>query len=934
MKDIIPAKKERPILGLTGLGGGVGSPLIGGGGDITYVDDVFAPSLYLSTGEDKPIQSQPNAINLGTSNSGRSVYFNGFNDSLTSRYTADYCLGNNEFCMEAWVYHEGAFDNYDVIWGNWGSGTTGYVWEFVGTQDANVSDLEFYYHDSDNNFVGPIQGGTMSKNSWHHVAITRTLASGNLTFRLFIDGVMHGTGTQNNTTIRNGNSDFVMGAASGHNGTGGQFTGYISNFRLTVGEPVYTANFTPSTEELTTTSQGVTASNVKLLCCQGETVSAATKQTAYPYQLRSQKMGAPSSEAFGPFTSSTSSDGGMVWFKGRSNTGNPNIVDSIRGGTSYSFTNTTQVGTDTGYHIKTFNAGGFTVQNNGSGSNAAGEQYVGWTFKTQKKFFTQLQYDGNGVNRQIPHDLGSVPGMMMIKRIDGGGSSSYWRVYHRSNNGGTTPQNYAIWLDRQNEAVASPTSWNDTAPTALNFTVGTHEQVNHVDGTYMAYLFAHDAGGFGEDDESIVKCGGYTGNGSNDGPEINLGWEPQYIYIKRAVGGSEHWILFDTARQISNMGTSGTSSEGAEFDIETSANATERQSINWLHVTTTGFKIDVDYNHINGNSSNKYIYLAIRRPDGKVGRPPTADTAANYFHSAYSRAGTPNHYTACSTLPFAPDTCIMKQPTGGSAWLMGTRQTGKAVLECNDTTTQSYNQYWEWDYPRGWQSYTGDNTSWQTWGWKRGLTHDVVAYKGNGTAGRQFTHGMNAVPEMIWVKSRDNSTNWGVYHVGLNDGTNPENYRIFLNEANGNGGDTTYWNDTAPTKTTVTVGSNNAVNQNGFNFVMYLFASVNGVSKCGYYTGTGATGNAITDVGFRPRFVIIKRTDYNTTDNWYQLDTTRGINAATGLSGGQDLWLKMNSNASNQADPFFSLQDNGFTITDTGFAINGTGAKYIYYAHA
>ena len=926
MKDIIPAKKQSPILGLAGMGGGVGSNLVAGGTDeIKYIDDVFAPSLYLANGQAKPVLSSATGINLGTSNSGRSVYFNGFNDALKLNYTADYCLGSSEFCLEAWVYHEGNFDNYDVIFGNWAA-TQGYVLECVGTQDAVQSDLEFYYYDDGNNFVGPIQGGTLTMNTWHHVAITRTLYAGNLTFRMFIDGVMHGTGTQDNKTMRNGSDDFrigVAGAGNPHNGGQGQWTGFISNLRLTVGQPVYSANFTPSTAPLTTTSQGVTASNVKLLCCQGETSMAATKQTAYPYDVQVEKWGAPAPMNYGPFTSSDASDGGMVWFKGRSNAGsNPNIVDSIRGGTSYSFTNTTQTGTDVGYHIKTFDAGGFTVQNNGGGSNATGNTYIGWTFKTQEKFFTQVQYTGTGSATTIAHDLGSTPGMIFVKNVTGGGGSANWKVYHRKNNGGTNPQNYALDLNDQGDIYAASSTWNNTAPTSTVFSIGTSNDVNQSGQTFMAYLWAHDAGGFGEDNESIIKCDNYTGNYSTDGPTINLGWEPQYIFIKRASGGSEHWICFDTARQISNLA-------GLDFDIETSANAVEREAINWLHVTPTGFKIDGQYNHINGSNDN-YVYMAIRRVDGKVGRPPTADTAQNYFQSAYSRESTPDNKTATSTLPFAPDTCIMKQPAGGSNWLIGSRQTGRATQECNEDGTLGDNQYWEWDYPRGWQSYTADNSTWQTWGWKRGLSHDVVCYLGNGTSGRQITHNMNSVPEMIWVKSRDNSLNWGVYHVGLNGGTTPQNYRIFLNEPNQEGADQNYWNNTAPTKTAVTVGDSGATNQNGFNFVMYLFASIDGVSKCGYYTGTAATGNVIT-TGFQPRFIIIKRTDgaNGLNSSWYQLDTTRGITNDAG-----DYWIRMNSNASNQVDPLVNLTSTGFTITDTGDFVNGSNMKYIYYAHA
>jgi len=921
MKDIIPARKQSPILGLTGMGGGVGGNLVAGGSkEFTYVDDVFTPSLYEGNGSDNPVYTgSPNGINLGTTNSGRSVYFNGFNDALKIKNHSDYQIAANDFCLEAWVYHIEAFDNYDVIFGNW-TGQESYVFETVGSGDT--TELEFYFFDDSNTFVGPIQGGNLTKNTWHHVAVTRATESGNLKFRLFVDGVMHGSGTQNNSTVRSGTGDFLIGTANeNYDGTGGQWNGYISNLRLTVGQAIYTANFTPSTEPLTTTSQGATASNVKLLCCQGETAVAATKQTAWPNDVQTQKRGGPAPTAFGPFTAAQASDGGMVWFKNRSNTGSPNIVDTKRGGTQYVFTSSTQAGNDNGYHIKTFDAGGFTVQNNGSGSNQDNENFVGWTFKDHKKFFTQVKYTGTGSTQQIAHNLGSVPGMIMVKQTSNGGGSANWRVYHRKLNDGTNPENYIIYLNLQNGETSEPQAFG-AAPTATHFTVGTQGETNLSGQTFMAYLFAHDAGGFGEDDESIVKCDSYVGNGNNNGPEIDFGWEPQYVFIKRATG-SEHWMAFDVARQIQNR--DGDYDAAPEFDIETSASAVERQSIEWMTVTSTGFKLENGNNHVNGNN-DRYIYLAIRRPDGKVGRPATADTAHNYFHSAYSRLSTPNDKTPANTMPFNVDTGLMKEPAAINSWLLGTRQLGTETVNTDLTNKGTNNSYWEWDYPRGWISYTGNNSSWQTWGWKRGITHDVVTFLGNGADDKVITHSMNKVPEMIWVKNRSQTTNWAVYHVGLNGGTNPQNYRVFLNETTAEGIESAYFYNTAPTKTTVTLGSSPVTNGNGNSMVMYLFSSVDGVCKCGSYTGTAATGNVVT-TGFRPRFIIIKRV--NDTGSWWQIDTTRGI-----TNNGGDLWLLMNTNQTNQTDPLVNLTDTGFTVVDTGTGVNGNNDKYIYYAHA
>jgi hypothetical protein len=81
----------------------------------------------------------------------------------------------------------------------------------------------------------------------------------------------------------------------------------------------------------------------------------------------------------------------------------------------------------------------------------------------------------------------------------------------------SNPQNYGLWF--QTDARDLDTYWNNTAPTATQFTVGTKDGTNASGGTYVAYLFAHDAGGFGDaGTDSVVSCGSYTGNGSTSGP--------------------------------------------------------------------------------------------------------------------------------------------------------------------------------------------------------------------------------------------------------------------------------------------------------------------------------------------------------------------------------------------------------------------------------
>ena len=179
---------------------------------------------------------------------------------------------------------------------------------------------------------------------------------------------------------------------------------------------------------------------------------------------------------------------------------------------------------------------------------------------------------------------------------------------------------------------------------------------------------------------------------------------------------------------------------------------------------------------------------------------------------------------------------------------------------------------------------------------------------------------------MIWRKNRDNgSDNWQVYHIGLNGGTNPQLYRLYLNTTSAEMSDQWTWTN-APTDTHFTVGANGAVNRNNDDFITMLFASVEGVSKVGYYDGTGSAGNA-QNIGFQPRFIMIKRA--NAVENWPTFNTILGLGA------GNDPWLNIDDDASQfTGQDLLSVSSTGFTLNDGQAMMNASGGKYIYYAHA
>ncbi len=178
---------------------------------------------------------------------------------------------------------------------------------------------------------------------------------------------------------------------------------------------------------------------------------------------------------------------------------------------------------------------------------------------------------------------------------------------------------------------------------------------------------------------------------------------------------------------------------------------------------------------------------------------------------------------------------------------------------------------------------------------------------------------------MMWLKKRNGSFNWQVYHSGLNSGTDPEDYYLILNATSDEANNSNRWNDTAPTATQFTV--NGAITDSGSTQIMYLFASLDGISKVSHYTGTGADGHQI-DCGFSSgaRFVLIKRVDQN--EDWMVFDTERGI------VSGNDSYLRLNlSNAENTGNDLIDPYSSGFAVNNDA-KVNASGGRYVFYAIA
>jgi len=599
-------------------------------------------------------------------------------------------------------------------------------------------------------------------------------------------------------------------------------------------------------------------------------------------------------------------EGGLVWINGRNvATGIVNWDTTMSPYANLSTYNTDAI-IDQGspYGIASANTDGFSIGNtNWIRVNSSGYTYASWTFRKAEKFFDVVTYTGNNVaGRTIAHNLGSVPGCIIVKAIN---DARNWTVFHHQLDGVASNQG-AVFLNTTDAITYSSTLWNNTSPTASVFTVGASGNVNSSGNTYVAYLFAHDAGGFGADGtENVISCGSYTGNGSATGPVVSLGWEPQWVLVKRTDFTSQ-WTLSDNMR--------GQPVGGATKILYTDSTDAEGSATTAVSPNADGFQVMSAGTTFNA-SGGTYIYIAIRRGPMKV---PTSGTEV---YNISSRQATAPGYVS----GFPVDMYFYRRSDAATNWLLGDRLRGGNVLFTNLTDAESAAVNVKFDYMNGTDSNTGAFATLYGWMFRRAPGFfDVVCWTGDGVGTtRTLVHNLGVVPEIVIAKKRGVSSPWY---------TNFANYSVALNSTNA--GTTppfpTVWGDgstyIAPTADNFTVNSD--LNQAGQALVGYLFATVPGVSKVGSYTGTATTN--LIDCGFSSgaRFVLIKRAD--STGDWYVYDSARGIVA------GNDPYLLLNSTAAEvTSTDYVDTYSAGFELTSTAPAgLNASGGTYIFLAIA
>jgi len=606
-----------------------------------------------------------------------------------------------------------------------------------------------------------------------------------------------------------------------------------------------------------------------------------------------------------------STKGGLVWIKRRDAAINHKLTDTTRGNTKILETDNTNGEATSTTSVTAFSSAGFSL-GSAAGVNANSSPFVSWTFRKQPKWFDIQTWTGNGTEpRTISHNLGSVPGCIIVKVTSG--ITDNWVVYHRS-----LGTNQFLKLNTT-DAVGGSASVFSSAPNATSFFVGNDSAVNQSACTYVAYVFAHDAGGFGlTGTDNVISCGSYTGNGTTSN-EITLGYEPQWIMVKKT-SAADPWLMFDTMRgwSLTAQRNFEANTASQEYNFET-----QYAGVPFGSPTATGFKLTSNYTATNASGST-YIYIAIRRGPMKV---PTTGTSV-FSPKTWTGTGATANVTGIgfpSDLWIAHGRNLASQPIFNDR-LRGAGQDLFPNQTTAETTQTSVTSFASMDGVT-FGTDSGVNLStylYINYAMRRAPSFfDVVCYTGTSSA-RTVTHNLTVAPELMIFKARNTgSDNWFVYAAPLGPTKG-----LYLNQTNAAITSAGVVNNTAPTASVFTTSAAAFTNINTTTYVAYLFATCAGVSKVGSYTGTGTTKQI--DCGFTggARFVLIKRTD--STGDWYVWDSARGIVA------GNDPYLLMNSTVAEVTNTdYIDTYSAGFEISSTApAAINASGGTFIFLAIA
>jgi hypothetical protein len=313
-------------------------------------------------------------------------------------------------------------------------------------------------------------------------------------------------------------------------------------------------------------------------------------------------------------------------------------------------------------------------------------------------------------------------------------------------------------------------------------------------------------------------------------------------------------------------------------------------------ITGVGFQPDLVWSKARSTGGDHLLYDVLRG----TGTTKCLSSSTNQVEG---------YYAAYSNLTaFATDGFTVGTTSSGNAW--------------NNSGTNYAS--WNWKANGSGVSNT-DGSVTSTVSANTGAGFSIVTYTGTGS-NLTVGHGLNEAPDMVIIKGRDYSDFWWVGHNDIGSGWTGTDY-IALSGIYSYGwdGNRNTWTG-APTSTVVRIGTDNIINNNGNDYIMYAFHSVDGFSKFGKYIGNSSGNGTFVYTGFRPAFVITKRIDNGSS--WFMFDNDR--------NGYNETEPYVLANASNveATDLGWDLLSNGFKLRHNYADTNASGGTYIYMAFA
>ena len=322
----------------------------------------------------------------------------------------------------------------------------------------------------------------------------------------------------------------------------------------------------------------------------------------------------------------------------------------------------------------------------------------------------------------------------------------------------------------------------------------------------------------------------------------------------------------------------------------------------------------------------------------------TTATTADKFFTPVTFTSSATGSVTISSLGFQPDFTWWKSraTVNSDHYLMDVLRGNSTYLASNRTLAdQTYSNIWT-PSSSGWTSSNGsyyNNDSTVAWNWKANgtgstntagsITSTVSANTTSGFSVVTYTavggvstvgHGLGVVPSMMIFKDRDGTANWPVYHISLGNTS-----ACLLDSTAASSATANWWNNTSPTSSVVTIGSNE--NTSTRKYVAYCFAPVAGFSAFGSYTGNGSADGPFVYTGFRPAYVLAKKS--SGIEIWFVLDSKRGT-----YNVNKPRLNANNSDAESSAYDIMDFTSNGFKFRNSDTSWNGNGDTYIFAAFA